>query len=114
MEALIRDLVGDAYAYTERGLVCLGVRVTDSRAELEVRDTGAGIAPVEPPRCFDGFYRRAASRRLAPPRAAAPGSGLGLAIARRIAEAHGGAGDLSPASGGGTVARAAAAVARSA
>lgn len=99
VEALVRDLVTNAAAYTERGFMRVTVRTRADVAELEVRDTGVGIAPAELPRVFDRFFRGAAARRLA------PGSGLGLAIARRIAEAHGGAVELGPANGGGTVAR---------
>ena len=99
VEALVRDLVTNAAAYTESGFVRVTVRTRDDVAELEVRDTGVGISQSELPRVFDRFFRGTAARRLA------PGSGLGLAIARRIAEAHGGSVEVLPADGGGTVAR---------
>jgi signal transduction histidine kinase len=99
VEALVRDLVTNAAAYTESGFVRVTVRARDDVAELEVRDTGVGIPQAELPRVFDRFFRGTAARRLA------PGSGLGLAIARRIAEAHGGSVEVLPAKGGGTVAR---------
>ena len=99
VEALVRDLVTNAAAYTERGFLRVTLRTRADVAELEVRDTGVGIAPADLPRVFDRFFRGAAARRLA------PGSGLVLAIARRIAEAHGGAVEVGPANGGGTVAR---------
>lgn len=99
VEALVRDLVTNAAAYTESGFVRVAVRARDGIAELEVRDTGVGIPQAELPRVFDRFFRGAAARRLA------PGSGLGLAIARRIAEAHGGSVEVLSADGGGTVAR---------
>ena len=99
VEALVRDLVTNAAAYTESGFVRVTVRTREDVAELEVRDTGVGISQSELPRVFDRFFRGTAARRLA------PGSGLGLAIARRIAEAHGGSVEVLPANGGGTVAR---------
>jgi signal transduction histidine kinase len=97
--AMVRDLVSNAAAYTERGSVHVAVREAEGVAMLEVRDTGVGIPQAELPRVFDRFFRGSAARRLA------PGSGLGLAIARRIAEAHGGSVEVLPADGGGTVAR---------
>lgn len=97
--AMVRDLVSNAAAYTEKGSVRVAVREEQGVAVLEVRDTGVGIAPADLPRVFDRFFRGGAARRLS------SGSGLGLAIARRIAEAHGGSVDVAPASGGGTVAR---------
>ena len=99
LEALVRDLVANAAAYTERGAVRVAVKETAGVAELEVRDTGVGISPSELPRVFDRFFRGSAARALA------PGSGLGLAIARRIAEAHGGSIVLAPVTAGGTSVR---------
>ena len=99
LESLVRDLVANAAAYTERGVVRVAVKQMAGVAELEVRDTGVGIAPSELPRVFDRFFRGSAARSLA------PGSGLGLAIARRIAEAHGGSIVLAPVSVGGTSVR---------
>ena len=53
--------------------------------EMEVADTGRGIAPEDLPRLFDRFYRADPSRSRS-----TGGSGLGLTIARRLVEAHGG------------------------
>ncbi len=96
IEALVRDIVGNATAYTDSGAVEVRVRTRGTTGELEVRDTGIGIAPAELPRVFDRFFRGAAARRMA------PGSGLGLAIARRIALAHGGNLTILPVPTGGT------------
>jgi signal transduction histidine kinase len=63
----------------------VSVRVTHSgdRSQLEVTDTGAGIAPEHLPHVFERFFRGD------PSRARGDGAGLGLAIARWIAEEHG-------------------------
>ena len=49
--------------------------------ELEVADSGPGIAPEHLPRIFDRFWR---GKRMS------GGVGLGLAIAKGVVEAHGG------------------------
>ena len=53
--------------------------------EIEVADTGGGIAAQERDRVFEPFFRGGA--QAARP---ADGAGLGLAISRAIVEAHGG------------------------
>ncbi|GAB3283663.1 sensor histidine kinase [Parasphingorhabdus pacifica] len=52
-------------------------------ANLEVADTGPGIAPSDLPFVFERFYRSSEGRTL-------PGSGLGLSIVKQVAERHGG------------------------
>lgn len=70
-----------------------------ARARLQVTDSGPGIASEHLPHLGERFYRveKARSREEG-------GAGLGLSIARGIAEAHGGALDLTSAPGSGTVA----------
>ena len=68
------------------------------RIEVEVADTGDGIAPEERDRVFTAFYRGGtdASRT-------GGGAGLGLAVSRAIVEAHGGRIWLADAAVGTTV-----------
>lgn len=98
-ESVIRDLVGNAAAYTERGAIRVSVRATRDEVSLEVHDTGIGIEAGELSKVFDRFYRGAAARRLA------QGSGLGLAIVRRVVEAYGGSIAMASGGGAGTTAR---------
>ncbi len=51
--------------------------------QVEVADTGEGIAADDLPRIFEQFYRGEKSRSRA-----TGGAGLGLAIARGVVEAH--------------------------
>jgi signal transduction histidine kinase len=77
-------LLDNAVKYTPQGgAVTVGLREEDSRAVMEISDTGAGISEEELPLIFERFHRADPSR-------ADGGMGLGLSIARQITEAHGG------------------------
>ena len=77
---ILDNLVSNAIKYTERGGVTVqaAVAADAGRLDLEVRDTGIGIAPDVQARIFDPFYRAAASASMA------DGSGLGLAVVRSL------------------------------
>ncbi len=81
LRVLFSNLIENAVRYTPSGGgVDVSVRRSDSRAAVEVLDTGSGLPPGAETRIFDRFYRGAP---------ASEGSGLGLAIARRVAERNG-------------------------
>jgi two-component system, OmpR family, phosphate regulon sensor histidine kinase PhoR len=83
---LLSNLIDNALRYTPaKGSVCVRLEVAESRAVLQVTDTGEGIPAGELPRVFERFYRvdKARARQTG-------GTGLGLAIVRHVAEAHGG------------------------
>ena len=83
---LLSNLLDNALRHTAaKGTVCVRLDVTESRATLQVRDTGDGIPAGELSRVFERFYRvdKARVRQTG-------GTGLGLAIVRHVAEAHGG------------------------
>src|SRR5215213_3343595 len=64
------------------------VEVLDRGPEVQVNvcDTGEGIAASDLPHVFDRFYRGDKARS----RDGGAGAGLGLTIARRLVETHGG------------------------
>jgi signal transduction histidine kinase len=80
------NLLSNAFKFTERdGSVELRAGATDHAVQLEVRDTGAGIAEDELPFIFEKFFQAGNQKQ-----ASSEGSGLGLAISKQIVEAHGG------------------------
>jgi len=83
---LLSNLIDNALRYTPaKGAVCVRLNAAESRAVLQVHDTGQGIPAGELSRVFERFYRVDKAR----PRQTG-GTGLGLAIVRHVAEAHGG------------------------
>jgi two-component system phosphate regulon sensor histidine kinase PhoR len=83
---LLSNLIDNALRHTPaKGTVCVRLDAAESRAVLQVADTGEGIPASEVPRVFERFYRvdKARARQTG-------GTGLGLAIVRHVAEAHGG------------------------
>ncbi len=97
LSEVLHNLVANALRYTPSGgqITLAGRPAEDGGAVLEVRDTGAGIAPEALPHVFDRFYKSADSR----------GSGLGLAIAKNLVSAHGGQLSVESELGKGTVMR---------
>ena len=85
MVQVFDNLVSNAFRYTPAGgEVILRARAADGTVELQVQDTGSGIAPENLPHVFDRFYRGD------PARTQNGELGLGLAIGKSIVEAHGG------------------------
>ncbi len=83
---VVSNLIGNALRYTpEGGIIVVAARPSgDNFANLEVTDSGPGIAPEIRDHVFERFAQYGANGY-------APGSaGLGLAIVKDIVEAHGG------------------------
>ncbi len=83
----LANLVGNAVRYTpDGGRIDVRWRSRDDGVgELEVRDTGIGIAEEHLPRITERFYRVDTSRSRD-----TGGTGLGLAIVKHIVQRHGG------------------------
>lgn len=93
---LLSNLVGNAIKYTPaNGVIVISANRLAGVAEVQVADTGAGIAPEELPLVFDRFWQSKRTNRS--------GAGLGLAIARGIVRAHGGEIAIESTLGRGTV-----------
>ena len=107
-EVLLRlaltNLVSNALRHTPQGgrvSLIIGKPPTNGACEIQVVDTGAGIAPDHHAKVFDRFYRVDAARAEDQ-----GGSGLGLAIVKTVMNLHGGTITVESAPGAGAVFRA--------
>ena len=95
---VILNLLDNAIGHTpDGGRITPCARAENSHAIFTIADTGPGIAAVHLPRIFDRFHRTDDSRNRR-----TGGAGLGLAICKAIAEAHGGALEVSSTLGSGS------------
>jgi CheY-like chemotaxis protein len=86
IQQVLWNLLANAVKFTPAGgTVAVAVRTVDGFVQVDVRDSGVGIAPDFVPYVFDRF-RQADSSVTRP----YGGLGLGLAIARELVELHGG------------------------
>jgi signal transduction histidine kinase/CheY-like chemotaxis protein len=96
-EKVVLNLLSNAFKHTFEGEIVVEVRERDGQAELEVRDTGVGIAEDHVDRVFERFHRvpnvRARTHE---------GSGIGLALVQELVKLHGGSIRLESAVGRGT------------
>ena len=97
LRQVVDNLLANVRAHTPPGTTTM-VRVDEigDQAEIEVRDTGPGMAGDEATRIFERFYRADPARSRT-----RGGSGLGLSIVAAIVEAHGGTVTASSAPGEG-------------
>lgn len=79
-QALV-NLVHNALRYTERGGILIGWRRRGAHWQLEVWDTGVGIAAEESAQIFSPYFRNQHAWRLD-----TAGHGLGLAVVARCAK----------------------------
>ena len=76
---VLRNLLSNAFKYTEHGAVRLACRAEAESVRLEVTDTGIGMAPQELTKIGTEFYQIGV-----PANASRSGYGLGLSIVNRI------------------------------
>jgi two-component system OmpR family sensor kinase len=77
LRIVLKNLIENAIRYTPAaGRIDMDVRRAGAMAEVEIKDTGPGIAPGERDRVLRAFYRTLGSDQV--------GSGLGLAIVKAI------------------------------
>ena len=93
---VLANLLDNAAKYTPAGgRLAVRVHAVDGAVEIEVTDSGIGIAPHMLPHVFEMFTRVEHGADAAP-----PGLGIGLALSRRLVELHGGSLDAESAGEG--------------
>ncbi len=87
LQRVLFNLIQNAIRHTPPdGSVVVRAQPAATGIEIEVADTGEGIAPADRERVFTAFYRGGADEGAR----TGDRSGLGLAVSRAIVEAHGG------------------------
>lgn len=86
-EKIVLNLLSNAFKFTFEGEIRISVRLSDDgeRVEIEIRDTGTGIAAEELPRLFERFHRIEGAKGRS-----FEGSGIGLALVQELVHLQGG------------------------
>ncbi|MBI3157635.1 MAG: response regulator [Burkholderiales bacterium] len=100
LERMLGNLVQNAIRHTTQGGVVVVARRRGGWVNVEVWDTGSGIAAQDLPRVFEEFVRVGPG-----PRDRSQGLGMGLAIVRRLARVLGHRLEIASTPGRGTMVR---------
>jgi PAS domain S-box-containing protein len=84
-ETIVLNLLSNAFKFTLAGEINVTLREAGGGAELQVVDTGVGIAPADLERVFDRFHRAEGQGGRS-----VEGSGIGLSLVRELVQLHGG------------------------
>ena len=86
LNQIVNNLLSNAVKFTpENGKISVNLSNNNGTIQLEISDTGIGIAPQFLPQIFDRFRQADSTTRRAQ-----SGLGLGLTIVRHLTELHGG------------------------
>ena len=96
-EKIVLNLLSNALKFTFEGQITVTLRLVGQMVELEVRDSGVGIAQEEQGLIFERFHRVRHTRART-----FEGSGIGLALVQELVRMHGGTIRVSSALGKGT------------
>lgn len=79
LELILRNLIENAFKYTQEGGVTVTAQLQDTYYRISISDTGCGIAPGDRGKVFEEFYQVGNYQRDR-----TKGLGLGLAIVKRL------------------------------
>ena len=84
-EKIVLNLLSNAFKYTLKGSITIGLRQHEKHVEMRVADTGVGIPEKELPSMFERFHRvaNAGGRSY-------EGTGIGLSLVNELVKLHGG------------------------
>ncbi|WP_159787324.1 PAS domain S-box protein [Sodalinema gerasimenkoae] len=82
---VVINLLSNAVKFTESGDITCRARYENGQIQVEVQDTGIGIAPEDLPKVFEKFKQVGETLTDKP-----KGTGLGLPICKQILDHHGG------------------------
>ena len=84
-EKIVLNLISNALKFTFEGRIAVKLHPSDKQVELQVCDTGTGIAESELPHIFERFHRIRGARARTH-----EGAGIGLALVAELTRFHGG------------------------
>ncbi len=84
-EKIVLNLLSNALKFTFEGEIAVALRWCGQHIELEVKDTGIGIAPEEMGHLFERFHRIQGVKARTQ-----EGTGIGLALVQELVKLHGG------------------------
>ncbi len=84
-EKIVLNLVSNAFKFTFKGEVRVSQQALGDHIELEVSDTGCGVAAEDLPRLFERFFRGRTTQARTH-----EGSGIGLSLVHELVKLHGG------------------------
>lgn len=84
LKAALFNIVDNGIKYTLEGGVIIRCKIVDGRLQIEVKDTGMGLAKEEIDTLFTGFFKRSEEAK----KVYATGRGIGLFISGQIINAH--------------------------
>jgi two-component system phosphate regulon sensor histidine kinase PhoR len=97
LEQMLINILDNAVKYTKKGMIAISLKKENTKARIEIQDTGIGIPKEHLDRIFERFYviDKSRSKKLG-------GTGLGLSIVKHIALLHNGGVSVNSTPGKGT------------